>query len=79
MLLRPNFGALGVILAKKGASKNASKKGAPTRRKQLPIPLPGGSRTGSHYQELFEHKQLLGHKLKQLFEFLPENVDWAEN
>ena len=73
MLLKPNFGALGVILAKKGASKNASEKGAPTRRKQLPIPL-----SGSHYQELFEHKQLLGHKLKHVFELLFENVDWAE-
>ena len=79
MLLKPNYGAVGVILIKQGASKNASKKGAPTRRKWHLIPLPGGSRTGSHYQELFEHKQLLGHKLKQLFEFLPENVDWAQN
>ena len=79
MFLRPNFGVLDVILAKKGASKNASKKGAPTRRKQLPIPLPGGSRTGSHYQELFEHKQLFGHKLKQLFEILSKNVAWAEH
>ena len=37
MLLRPNFGALGVILAKKIALKNASEKGAPTRRKQVPM------------------------------------------
>ena len=55
------------------------KKRRPAKVKWTPIPLPGGSRTGSHYQELFEHKQLFGHKLKQLFEFLSENVDWAEN
>ena len=77
-VLRPHFGAR-FFSNKNNTSEIVSQKRAPTRRKQVPIPLPGASRTGSHYQELFEHKQLFGHKLKQLFEFLSENVDWAEN
>ena len=54
------------------------KKGGPPRRKQHPIPLPGGSQRQAHYQELFEHTQLFGHKLKQIVEFLSGNLAWAE-
>ena len=79
MLLRPNFGALGVILAKKALHKMLRKKGSRPYGNKTLLPrqkAPGGRPT---IKNCSNKKQLFGHMLKQLCEFLPENVDWVEN
>ena len=57
--MRPNFGALGVILAKKALQKMLRKRGVSPRRKQDPITLAEGSRRQAHYQELFEQETVV--------------------
>ena len=64
---------------KKRAPKNDSKKGDPlVANKSLwtSQETPGGRHT---IKNCSSKKQLFEHMLKQLFEFLCENVDWAEN
>ena len=49
-------------------------KKAPTRRKQVLIPLPGGSRTGSHYQELFEQETIVRTQVEAIVRIFVRNV-----
>ena len=57
VFVRLHFDALGVIFLRR--FKICFKKRSPARVKQGAIPLPGGSRTGSHYQELFEQETIV--------------------
>ena len=77
--MRPNFGALGVILAKKALQNLFQKKRAPPDSNDYLFPCqeaPGQAATIKNYSS---KKHLFEHMLKQLFEFLFENVDLAEN
>ena len=79
MFLRPNFGALGVMLAKKLLQRMLRKRGSRPDGNRTLLPwqkAPGGRPT---IKNCSNKKQLFGHMLKQLFEFLPENVDGAEH
>ena len=79
MLLKPNFGALGVILAKKALQKMLRKRGTRPDGNRTLLPwqkAPGGRPT---IKNCSNKKQLFGHMLKQLFVMFLEKVDRAEN
>ena len=76
--MKPNFGALGYFI-KKGASKIASKKGPRPDTNRTLFPCQEALGQAATIKNCSNKKQLFGHKLKQLFELLFENVDWAEN
>ena len=78
MLLRPNFGALGVILVKKALHTIVQKKVTPLTETP-PYPRQEAPGQAATIKNCSSKKQLFEHMLKQLFEFLSENVDLAEN
>ena len=77
--MKPHCDALGVLFSKKGASKFASKKGVPPESNDYLFPCPEAPGQAATIKNCSSKKQLFEHKLKQLFEFLFENVDWIEN
>ena len=79
MFLRPVFGALGVILTKKGVLKNASKKVIPPDGNKPLLPCQEAPGQAATIKNCSSKKQLFEHMLKQLFEFLLENVNLDEN
>ena len=79
MLLKPNFGALGVILAKKAFQKNVQEKVTPPDGNGSLSPRQEAPGQAATIKNCSSKKQLFEHMLKQLFEFLLENVNWDEN
>ena len=77
--MRPNFGALGVILAKKAFQKDVQKKVTPPDGNEGLSPCQEAPGQAATIKKCSSKKQLFEQMLKQLFEFLFENVDYAEN
>ena len=67
-----------VIFVWKIGSKNCFKKRCPSRLKQKPIPMPGGSRRGSLACALFRQETVVRAAVEALFEHLAEKgeMDW---
>ena len=74
--MRPHFGALGVVLAKKALQKNVQKKVTPPDGNEGSSPRQEAPGQAATIKDCSNKKQLFGHMLKQLFEFLSEM--WIE-
>ena len=72
MLLRLNFGALGVILAKKVFQKMLRKRGSRLVGNEGLLPCKEAPGQAATIKNWSSKKQLFEHKLKHLFEFLLE-------
>ena len=77
--MKPNFGALGVILAKKALQKMLRKKEPRPDTNNSLFPCQEAPGQAATIKNCSSKKQLFEHKLKQLFDFLSENVVWVEN
>ena len=77
--MRPHFRALGVILTKNALQKLLQKKVTPPDGNRGLSPRQEAPGQAATIKNCSSKKQLFEHMLKQLFEFLLENVNWAEN
>ena len=77
--MKPNFGALGVILIKKAFQAIVQKKVTPPDGNKSLSPRQEAPGQAATIKDCSNKKQLFGHMLKQLFEALLENVDRTEN